>query len=549
MSSPISPSLKRTVSGANLSDAEASPSKRPATDRRSRTVPNSPVMSPRVREAVQSISLLRASSQDAQAEDQGHSPQVGPSNSRLLSLRSRVIDGTSALDTDRLRKLSKIQLPKRTLTEMSHSSPHTSSPHSPQAARAQSFSSPLASSPKPAQHAPTTSLASTPQQQQYFVPQSQSMSMPQYSSLATPPKAQFDPLTGLPLAQNVFVIEAPPSYDSSGPLSEPPAKRRKTPPSSPQDHKSSNSASYSSRFVDPDHPTIFDHIFLDPPPASLPLHPSEGPQALAPSIATIAAHQLRYIGHNEFVGRLGDTLGNLKSQLHRLHGRFYPENDAVVLVEGFKSNKWVAELARDHCGFYASDYYRLGEKDARSFHEYLDAHVNDMDKVRLQFKGKSIILCDDGSYSGKQLIDHVRGLINAIVKYKLDVASIGIVVPFMTEHAESLIRQLKAEMADQHKFPILIGNPYNIPTLADVDRNHPGSNFGYRACQMWDLEEDELPNLGLFVFNHKLPNSMSFPDVVAKGKVCDLNGNHHQSKGRFLTFPFINEQPCPYKQN
>lgn len=407
-------------------------------------------------------------------------------------------------------------------------------------------------------------------------------------------------MTGMPYDDDTVVIDdAPSSHDSSGgPLSEPAAKRRKTPPSSPQNHSGSSSAC--SRYVDPNHPTMFDHIFTSMPPHPLPPHASPEPEELAPAVviddaipvrcandkdaythairppqvpdhganalddhqlliwaemhppgakkaAKMVAPHIRYVDHDEFVGRLGHTLLNLISQLNKVHGNFRPNRDAAVLVEGFKSNKWVAELAREHHKFNASSYYRLGEKDARSFHEYLQA--NNLEKVRQELKGKSIVLFDDGSYSGKQLYDHIRGIIDAIIAYKLEVASIAIAVPFMTTHAERLIRHLKANKPEQLKCPILIGDPFNIPTLADLDRSHAGSNFGPTVSAMWGLDEDQLGQLGLNVFQHKLPNSMSFPEVLAKGKVCDAQGHHHQSKGRYLTFPFISEKPCPYKQN
>lgn len=257
-------------------------------------------------------------------------------------------------------------------------------------------------------------------------------------------------------------------------------------------------------------------------------------------IARIAAKCIKYVPHKEFGVRLSHTLDHMCRQISlNRKGLFDPSKEAFVLVEPNKSNKWVADLARHDCGFDAARYYRLGEKDAREFSQYVSTLTKET--ILEDFRGKSIILFDDGSYSGAQMVAHVRAVIEAIQKYRLPVQSIGIAIPYMTRHAYEALQRIK----EQSPIPIFIGQPEIIRSLKEMDATF---GIGDQLCAMWQLNRDDLAKLGLYLFDHKVPNYQSFPLDLAKGKVRDLDGRHVvRGRNDFVTVPFFREEPPPYK--
>ncbi|MBX7066570.1 MAG: hypothetical protein K1X28_05015 [Parachlamydiales bacterium] len=257
--------------------------------------------------------------------------------------------------------------------------------------------------------------------------------------------------------------------------------------------------------------------------------------------ARIIASHLTFVRHSDFLTRLNVTLNHLNRQIELKTGRpFEPSQNAVVLVEGHKSNKWVAELARENFKFNAARYYRLGEKDARSFQEYLDANMSE--HIRASFDGKSIILFDDGSYSGAQICQHIQAVIEAVRKHHLNISSIGVVIPYMTQHAFDALQRIK----QQSPIPVFIGMPHIMHTLTHLNEKF---GIGQALSRMWRIPAENLANLCLFVFQHKIPNYQSFPEPLARGKVCGYDGSHVQKRGRFLSIPFIDEAEPPYKQH
>ncbi|MBX7066106.1 MAG: hypothetical protein K1X28_02635 [Parachlamydiales bacterium] len=394
---------------------------------------------------------------------------------------------------------------------------------------------------------------------------------PPASCLARAPTPKYDPATGLPIDPTASKYSSSSSCSSASWNTNPPPPIVHVHPAPSFSLPASDSVSLSGSKTIPAPPLMiltencadsfeaYTHAIRDPQnpsyganfvnPHKLSAWAELHPPACRKAAKVIAAN-VRYINHITFTDRLSHTLRSLKDQLNKVHGRFRSDLDAHVLVEGHKSNKWVAELALQNDGFQAAQYYRLGEKQARAFLQSLEA--GNTKKIQQEFQGKSIVLFDDGSYSGTQICEHIRGVVEAIQKYNLQVKSIGIAVPFMTRHAFGLLQNLKAEIAHDLHIPLIIGDFFRIPTLNDLVNTHDGAPlFESTLRSMWGLEEDDLPKLGLYVFQHKVPNYQSFPDALAKGKVCDEQGNHHQNaKKDFLTYPFIDkpEQP-PYKKD
>lgn len=278
-------------------------------------------------------------------------------------------------------------------------------------------------------------------------------------------------------------------------------------------------------------------------------HPDDGSRHIAKAISK----RIERVDLATFKNRLLFTLKDLTLQMKGLDPGFKVSEKAVVMVEGMKSNKWVAELAYFDLRFKASSYFRLGAGHASNFLAWLHASAPGVAKKELD--GKTIILMDDGSYSGAQICDHVKAILDSIQKEKLGVKAIGIAVPYMTNHALSLLNQLKD---NRQKIGIYVGRPIVMETLADViqDQGPGAGEFEGNLRKMWSIGDDvSLAGLALHIFQHKVPNYQSFPDPLKKGKIYNIKGKqipmgkNGKLNGLYLVSPFIfNSKEPPYKQ-
>ncbi len=264
--------------------------------------------------------------------------------------------------------------------------------------------------------------------------------------------------------------------------------------------------------------------------------------------------QVRRISYDSFKQSLGASIKSIFGPLDISNPADYRAflSRAVVLVEDKKSNQWVAELARKHFKFAAADYYRLGEKDARSFTGHIRYHADAEEKRK--FEGKVIILFDDGSYSGKQIHDHVMALMKLKKDRELKFDKICVIVPYMTDHASEKVQSTarKVEVAvrkqadekapDEEDAPsdVIIAKSERIPTVAEsVSREH-----AELLTELWWSKEDatEGPHSkGIIWFDHKIPNDQSFIGAIEKGNVI----NHSAiCKRKFMIIPPV---IIPYK--
>jgi len=132
----------------------------------------------------------------------------------------------------------------------------------------------------------------------------------------------------------------------------------------------------------------------------------------------------------------------------------------TVLVEKGKSNLWVAEVAFPYIKGEPNAFLKLGEKLARDFIPYLN--VVSSDKA-LKFP-RNIILFDDGSYSGKQIYGHVKAIFDQYALCKMKMPKCFVVIPYMTEHAQSLL----LDMQKRSKGHLFIAGHDIIPTIEKV---------------------------------------------------------------------------------
>lgn len=235
---------------------------------------------------------------------------------------------------------------------------------------------------------------------------------------------------------------------------------------------------------------------------------------------------VHHVSFEVFQRELQTTLQDALEQLTKFYGRdFVPEKDAIVLVEGQKSNKWVAELALHYANFRPASYFRLGEKSAECFSAYFHArNAEELKVLSEDFTDKTIVLFDDGSYSGTQLSNHVSAVIKTVDRYTLPILAICLVVPYMTEVAQKRVRR------ECPNGPLFIGRCIRIATLHDLRRDTREA----LTASWYPGHENWLKNIGLTWFDHKIPNYMSFPNAVVHADVFDEDGNQCGKSSRFL---------------
>jgi hypothetical protein len=251
---------------------------------------------------------------------------------------------------------------------------------------------------------------------------------------------------------------------------------------------------------------------------------------------------VRYVRHDEFKECLDITTESVKTQLRDYYltdGQvFAPNKDAVVLVEKHKSNQWVAELAMLDSKFEGNLYMALGSKDAVSFTTFIDRHPG----IKATLRDKTIILFDDASFSGKQLHDHVKAIQK--LRAATNIKAIGVVAPFMTEHAARKIAALSKPGC-----PVFLGDHQHIPTLdtiryLEADDATEIADAKTELCELWGYTAEEIRNLGLTWFSHKIPNYQSFPQQLAHGSI-------YTGKKTCIarTIEVIPEVESPYKRS
>ena len=210
--------------------------------------------------------------------------------------------------------------------------------------------------------------------------------------------------------------------------------------------------------------------------------------------------------------------------------------DYVVLVEPGKSNKWVVELANPSLLIKPECYLQLGEKEARVFCEYLDKLEDLYKKDNTLSFPKNICLFDDGSYSGKQMCDHINAIYHKMKEIGQRIPSVKkpncyVVIPFMTKQAEESLEAIKAKQKS-----LFIAAHAPIPTIKEVISPIHVAKLNEL---FWKKEEDGAASRGSYYFDHKIPNKVSFVEPLVTGsinfsrrKLAELNHISEEKKSQ-----------------
>lgn len=260
-------------------------------------------------------------------------------------------------------------------------------------------------------------------------------------------------------------------------------------------------------------------------------------EKVRPALRMLVVHIDR-ISYKSFKAQLSKSVGDVRRQLSEklAVSKSALKDRLIVLVEAGKSNQWVAELAAKHCKFECDAYYRLGVKDAREFIKHINQYTEE--KGKKIFKDKVLVLFDDASYSGKQLNDHLDPLLKLIKD--IDLAAVAVIVPYMTETAETLIKN----NVDKKKLTnlFILSVHHTIPTVSSVMKENEDP-LNVINTLWWDNEklEEQGNSRGTIWFDHKVPNGMSFPEPIKFGTV---RNDKQPCKQTFTLVPKVQE---PYK--
>ena len=246
--------------------------------------------------------------------------------------------------------------------------------------------------------------------------------------------------------------------------------------------------------------------------------------------------KVRFFSKKNFNDQLNKSVHWVNSQLAELYpDDSDPKKRCIVLTEAGKSNLWVAQLAKEHCGFEAERYMDLGTKNANAFKAMLEAVSavkGEMEILKDKFHNKTIVLFDDASYSGNQMSSHLRAVIETIKDYKLEVKRVIVVVPFATTSALHLLRAC----------PAAIYPAFNIPIISDLN-----TDTRRIIADLWYKGDGDLADrIGLAIFSHKVPNYQSFPTALVKGSVFLFNAGG-KSVSQEASYPFLRERCPAYK--
>ncbi|KIC71618.1 hypothetical protein DB44_DI00230 [Candidatus Protochlamydia amoebophila] len=238
------------------------------------------------------------------------------------------------------------------------------------------------------------------------------------------------------------------------------------------------------------------------------------------------------------------ALNNLQSKItyvsyevfHEALTRAYQQfdgkvNDYIALVEPGKSQKWVTELVMQQ-GLNAKAYLCVGEEGAAR----LDYSLKQMEKNR---DIPNYVIVDDGSYSGNQMANNISRADEIILKNTGVKPTFHVIIPYITQTALAKLEGLR-----KSNVKIQIYHAVIMKTISEEIKSNDLSKIKDVFWKGMDQNAlAERPNTAaLHWFAHKVPNQMSFPDVLAKGTVT-----HPKPKTSGDPVPFIPEFTPPYK--
>ncbi len=213
------------------------------------------------------------------------------------------------------------------------------------------------------------------------------------------------------------------------------------------------------------------------------------------ALATVEKN-IRRVSFSEFSNGLKACVAQLPKNLLK---------DCVVLVANRKSNKWVAEVAKNYFPDKFSEktiFLELGHEEANEF-------VKTLDEIPKKVWPTNIVLFDDASFSGNQMTSHVNKIVEKLTPQGSS-TNLYVVVPIVTQVALDRLEKIRAQLTEKgSKIKLTIAHATKIATVKEIlseaelkaVNDYWGGALG---------KEGEDSGIALTYFDHKVPNSQSF---------------------------------------
>ncbi len=198
-----------------------------------------------------------------------------------------------------------------------------------------------------------------------------------------------------------------------------------------------------------------------------------------------------------------------------------PKLRTAVGVVPSKSNEWVTKIAMSRFKMLSGfPCFNIDHKARLNLQRSMETAIERREYVNLP---QQIILFDDGSYSGDQMVNHVESMIQTL-KHKAKETTIFVLVPYMTTRARARLDAIQAMLESEYpNIKLAIADHETIQTVKELL-----SDDDYRQIRaIYPVLTEDDSGITLTCFDHKLPNSQSFFEPVApliKGIVTPYKG-------------------------
>lgn len=209
-------------------------------------------------------------------------------------------------------------------------------------------------------------------------------------------------------------------------------------------------------------------------------------------ILTSIKSNLKHVSYDTFHTNVGICVQQFRSK---------EPGHYIAFVEPGKSQTWVTAIAMEY-GLRPDMLLRIGEEGANMLPSTLD----EIGKENFPKDVRDIVIVDDGAFTGNQMafnISSANRILTEAFGSRPGPFHFHVIVPYSTAVADANIQSASKSGAKVHLYTLRA----KMPVISDVI---PSSKRA-RASQLLGFMPSRVDSTALTFFDHKIPNSMSFP--------------------------------------
>lgn len=215
------------------------------------------------------------------------------------------------------------------------------------------------------------------------------------------------------------------------------------------------------------------------------------------AILTKIKGNLRHVSYETFSSGVGACVAKFAKTAPRNY---------VSFVEPGKSQTWVTGIAIKH-GLSPDLFLRIGEEGANM----LPTSLEMLGFENFPPTTKDIVIVDDGAFTGNQMANNITSANSILTKtfgFSRDPYHFHVIVPFTTAKAHEKILSTGKTGAKVHLYSL----SEKMPVVSDVIPSRDRA----RASTLLGFIPERVDSTALTFFDHKIPNSMSFPSGLER---------------------------------